>query len=52
LRAWAALPNPNGSLKSLNIPSTNGMNKYQRPVFGNGKVYVTDSSGTLYCMGS
>ncbi|KAN0096726.1 hypothetical protein V8E51_015531 [Hyaloscypha variabilis] len=52
LRAWAALPNHNGSLDSLKIPATKGMNKYQRPVFGNGKLYVTDSSGTLYCMGS
>ena len=51
LRAWHAVPQ-NGVLKTINLPQTNGLNKFQRPVFGDGKVYVTDSQGNLYCMGS
>ncbi|KAH0545374.1 hypothetical protein FGG08_000515 [Glutinoglossum americanum] len=51
LRAWHAVPQ-NGVLKTINLPQTNGLNKFQRPAFGDGRVYVTDSNGVLYCMGS
>lgn len=51
LRAWNAVP-VNGALKSIPLPKTAGMWKFQRPVFGDGKLYVSDASGTVYCMGS
>lgn len=28
------------------------MNKFQRPTFGDGRLYVTDSQSNLYCLGS
>ena len=27
-------------------------NKFQRPAFGDGRVYTTDSNGVLYCLGA
>jgi hypothetical protein len=51
LRAWAAVPK-NGVLQSLVLPQIGGANKFQRPVFGNSRLYTTDSNGKLYCLGS
>jgi hypothetical protein len=51
LRAWYAVPQ-NGVLKTINLPQTNGLNKFQRPAFGDGRLYVTDANGFIYCMGS
>jgi len=51
LRAWYAVPQ-NGVLKTINLPQTNGLNKFQRPAFGDGRLYVTDANGVIYCMGS
>ncbi|KAF4632806.1 hypothetical protein G7Y89_g5318 [Cudoniella acicularis] len=51
LRAWFAVPE-NGVLQSIPLPQVGGANKFQRPAFGNGKVYVTDANGILYCLGS
>jgi iron transport multicopper oxidase len=33
-----------GVLQPITIPATGGLTKYQRPVFGNGRVYVTGSN--------
>ena len=52
LRAWYAVPGADGFLKTINIPQVNGLNKFQRPGFGDGRLYVTDSNGVLYCLGS
>ncbi|KAL8688550.1 MAG: hypothetical protein Q9218_005568, partial [Villophora microphyllina] len=52
LRAWYAVPGSDGLLKRINIPQVNGLNKFQRPAFGDSRLYVTDAQGTLYCLGS
>ncbi|KAL8948865.1 MAG: hypothetical protein Q9222_004981 [Ikaeria aurantiellina] len=52
LRAWYAVPGSDGLLKRINIPQVNGLNKFQRPAFGDSRLYVTDATGTLYCLGS
>lgn len=52
LRAWYAVPDPNGVLKSIKMPQVNGLNKFQRPGFGDTRLYVTDANGVLYCLGS
>lgn len=52
LRAWYAVPQANGVLKSINLPQVNGANKFQRPAFGDARLYITDATGTLYCLGS
>jgi hypothetical protein len=51
IRAWYAVPQ-NGVLKTINLPQIGGANKFQRPAFGNGRVYTTDSNGILYCLGA
>ena len=43
LVAFNAVP-VNGILQSITLPATGGLTKYQRPVFGNGRVYVTRSN--------
>lgn len=52
LRAWYAVPGADGFLKTINLPQVNGLNKFQRPAFGDGRLYVTDANGILYCLGS
>ena len=52
LRAWYAVPQPDNTLKRINIPAVGGLNKFQRPVFGDTRLYVTDPNGVLYCLGS
>lgn len=52
LRAWYAVPGPDGKLRTINLPQVNGLNKFQRPVFGDTRLYVTDPNGGLYCLGS
>ena len=52
LRAWYAVPGPDGFLTRINLPQVNGLNKFQRPVFGDTRLYVTDANGGLYCLGS
>ncbi|KAH7403338.1 hypothetical protein BKA64DRAFT_706835 [Cadophora sp. MPI-SDFR-AT-0126] len=51
IRAWYAVPE-NGIMKSIPMPQIGGANKFQRPAFGDGRVYTTDSNGVLYCLGS
>lgn len=52
LRAWYAVPGSDGKLKSIKMPSVGGLNKFQRPAFGDTRLYVTDNNGILYCLGS
>ncbi len=51
IRAWFAVPQ-NGVLVNIPLPQIGGANKFQRPAFGDGRVYTTDSNGILYCLGS
>ncbi|MCJ1408115.1 hypothetical protein MMC19_002188, partial [Ptychographa xylographoides] len=51
LRAWNAVP-VGGVLKTIPLPQVGGANKFQRPAFGDARLYVTDSNGNLYCLGS
>ena len=41
LKVYKAVPGSDGNLEKLNIPPTGGMNKFQRPAFGDGRLYVT-----------
>ena len=52
LRAWYGVPNTDGTMKTIKLPQVNGLNKFQRPVFGDSRLYVTDTDGVLYCLGS
>ncbi|KAL8735389.1 MAG: hypothetical protein Q9166_000934 [cf. Caloplaca sp. 2 TL-2023] len=52
LKAYKAVPDATGELIRINIPPTGGLNKFQRPAFGDGRLYVTDSKSNLICMGS
>ncbi|KUJ23286.1 WSC-domain-containing protein [Mollisia scopiformis] len=51
LQAYNAVP-VNGILTKLTIPATGGLNKFQRPAFGDGRLYVSDTNGNVICMGS
>ena len=52
VRAWYAVPGPDGKLKSIQMPQIGGAVKFQRPSFGDTRFYTTDSNGVLYCIGS
>lgn len=52
LKAYKAVPDASGNLVRINIPPTGGLNKFQRPAFGDGRLYVTDNKAKLICMGS
>ena len=44
---------PQGSvLIPIPLPQVGGANKFQRPAFGDGRVYTTDTNGILYCLGA
>ncbi|KAI7279174.1 hypothetical protein KC343_g2034 [Hortaea werneckii] len=51
-RAWYAVPNPDQTMTRINLPRIGGVNKFQRPAFGDGRVYTTDPNGVLYCLGA
>ena len=51
LSQWYAVPQ-NNVLQTIPLPQVGGANKFQRPAFGDGRVYVTDSNGNLYCLGA
>ena len=51
LQAFNAVP-VNGVLTPITLPATGGLNKFQRPAFGDGRLYVSDSSGNVICLGS
>jgi iron transport multicopper oxidase len=52
LQAFNAVPDASGTLTPITLPPTNGLNKFQRPAFGDGRVYVSDTNGNVYCLGS
>ncbi|TVY32992.1 WSC domain-containing protein [Lachnellula subtilissima] len=51
LQAFNAVP-VNGILKSIPLTATGGLNKFQRPSFGDSRLYVSDTSGHVFCLGS
>jgi iron transport multicopper oxidase len=51
LQAFNAVP-VNGVLTPISLPPTGGLNKFLRPAFGDGRLYVSDSSGNVMCLGS
>jgi iron transport multicopper oxidase len=51
LLAFNAVP-VNGVLTPIHIPPTGGLNKFIRPAFGDGRLYVSDTSGNVMCLGS
>jgi iron transport multicopper oxidase len=42
----------NGILTLIPLPPTGGLNKFQRPAFGDGRLYVSDTNGNVICLGS
>ena len=51
LLAFKAVPE-NGTLVELKLPKVEGTNKYGRPAFGDGRVYVVDGQGRLIALGA
>ncbi|CZS96609.1 related to beta-1,3 exoglucanase precursor [Rhynchosporium agropyri] len=51
LQAYNAVP-VNGILQPIPLPATGGLNKFQRPAFGDGRLYTSDSNGNIMCLGS
>lgn len=51
LQAFNAVP-VNGILTPISLPPTGGLNKFLRPAFGDGRLYVSDSNGNVICLGS
>ncbi|OBT70822.1 hypothetical protein VF21_10119 [Pseudogymnoascus sp. 05NY08] len=51
LRAFNAVPSTNGTLEQIPIPPTGPIQKYQRPAFGDGRLYVMGNN-VLTCLGS
>ncbi|EPS39555.1 hypothetical protein H072_6644 [Dactylellina haptotyla CBS 200.50] len=52
LRAWNAVPNADGTMTRLSLPPVTFVGKWQRPAFGDGKVYVAGSNGKITCLGA
>ncbi|KAI9892350.1 MAG: hypothetical protein M1814_001551 [Vezdaea aestivalis] len=51
LRAYHAVPQ-NGKMVKINMPPTPALTKYQRPAFGDGRLYLSTSDGHIICLGS
>ena len=51
LRVYNAVP-VNGLLKLIKSANLPGITKFNRPVFGDGRVYMGTTQGALYCLGS
>ncbi|KAK0730386.1 hypothetical protein B0H67DRAFT_30359 [Lasiosphaeris hirsuta] len=51
LRAFQAVPDANGVLQPIDLPATPGINNFQRPVFGDGRGFVT-ASNKIICLGA
>lgn len=49
---WYAVSGLSGNFTSIKLPQVNGLNKFERTVFGDSRLYVTDSTRVLYCLGS
>jgi len=52
IQAFSAVPNSDGVLTPIPLPLTGGCNKFQRPAFGDGRLYFSDIDGNVYCLGS
>ncbi|KAF3232296.1 hypothetical protein TWF191_000068 [Orbilia oligospora] len=52
LRAWNAIPNADGTMTRLNLPPVTFVGKWQRPAFGDGKLYIAGSNGKITCLGA
>lgn len=52
LQAFSAVPDNNGVLQLIANFATGGLNKFQRPAFGDGRLYVSDVNGNVMCLGS
>ena len=51
VRAYGAVPE-DGKLPTLLMVNNPGQSKFSRPTFGNGKVYLTTTSGVITALGS
>ncbi|KAK1982637.1 WSC domain-containing protein [Colletotrichum cereale] len=51
LMAFRAVPQ-DGVMVPLTLPSSQGANKYQRPVFGDGRVFFHSNNNKLVCFGA
>jgi len=51
LQAFNAVPK-DGVLTPITLPPTGGLNKFLRPAFGDGRLYISDSKGNIICLGS
>ncbi|OBT59099.1 hypothetical protein VE04_00699 [Pseudogymnoascus sp. 24MN13] len=51
VRAYQAVP-VNGQMIKINLPTAPVVNKFQRPVFGSGRYYVSTSVGNILAFGS
>jgi hypothetical protein len=52
LKAFRAVPTKDGVLERIPIPATGPVNKFLRPAFGNGRVYVANTNRTVICLGT
>ncbi|KAF3934543.1 hypothetical protein ABW19_dt0208421 [Dactylella cylindrospora] len=52
LRAWNAVPNADGTMTRLTLPPVTYVGKWQRPGFGDGKLYIPGSNGKITCLGA
>lgn len=48
LKVYEAVPGSDNILKKINIQATGGLNKFQRPAFGDGRLYVTSEWPPLF----
>ncbi|TQN68162.1 WSC domain-containing protein [Colletotrichum shisoi] len=51
LQAFRAVPQ-DGVMVPLNLPQSQGTNKFQRPVFGDGRVFFHSNNNKLVCFGA
>lgn len=51
LRIYDAVPQ-NGVLNLIKTANIQGITKFSRPVFGDGRAYISTNQGALYCFGS
>ena len=47
LRAYYAVPQ-DGKMVRITLPASPAVNKFQRPVFGNGRYYLASNNGAVY----
>jgi hypothetical protein len=51
IKAYNAVP-VNGNLTKINLPFSPAVSKFQRPGFGNGRLYISTSNGNILAYGS